>query len=222
MGRSASRLDGERGRAAARIPADLVQRVISAARHQRRTLAAVLTTRVNRFGNDAVGEGEMVQMLERPAVESAAGIRLQERLARREAVVGLIGLGYAGLPLAVAFAEAGFPVVGVDLNADRVEALIAGSSYLGDIPDDRLAPLLETERLQASTDYALFAEADTITICVPTPLSKAKVPDTSAIVDAVRALTPWLRPGQLIILESTCYPGTTETLVRPMLEEQGF
>jgi len=148
--------------------------------------------------------------------------RLRERIVRREAVVGLVGLGYAGLPLAVAFAEAGFNVVGVDLRSDRVEALQAGRSYVGDVNDERLAPLVTANRLTASTDYSALAEADAITHCVPTPISQTKVPDTSAIAGAANALAPWLRAGQLILLESTSYPGTTETIVRPVLESRGF
>jgi UDP-N-acetyl-D-glucosamine dehydrogenase len=163
-----------------------------------------------------------VETLKRTADETATAERLRERIASREAVVGLVGLGYAGLPLAVAFAEAGFSVAGVDVDAARVNALSSASSYIGDIPDRQLLPLVERERLTASTDYAALAEADTITICVPTPLTASKMPDTSAIASAVRSLTPWLRRGQLIILESTSYPGTTESLVRPVLEEQGF
>src|SRR3954466_3221427 len=99
-------------------------------------------------------------------------MRLRERLARREAVVGLIGLGYAGLPLAVAFAEAGFPVVGVDLRRDRIESLKVGHSYVEDVPSERLAPLMTSGNLCASVEYAALADADVITICVPTPLSK--------------------------------------------------
>src|SRR5215207_4507209 len=147
----------------------------------------------------------MAQMLERTDVDSAAGTRLQERLARREAQVGLIGLGYAGLPLAVAFAEAGFPVIGVDLRRDRVDSLTAGQSYVGDIPAERLTPLITSGGLRASTEYAALADADVITICVPTPLTPTKTPDTSAITGALTALGPWLRPGQLIMLESTSY-----------------
>jgi len=149
-------------------------------------------------------------------------MRLRERLARREAVVGLIGLGYAGLPLAVAFAEAGFPVVGVDLRRDRIESLKVGHSYVEDVPSERLAPLMTSGNLCASVEYAALADADVITICVPTPLSKIKTPDTSAIAGAISSLGPWLRPGQLIMLESTSYPGTTEEIVRPVLEAHGF
>ncbi len=171
-----------------------------------------------------------METLERVAEERSGAVatrgslaeRLLERIATRQARVGLIGLGYAGLPLAVAFAEAGFPVVGVDLSAERVTALNAGRSYVGDIPDQRLAGLLEQERFTATGDYDALADVDAVTICVPTPLSKTKAPDVSAIVGAVEALAPRLRPGQLLVLESTSYPGTTEEVLRPVIERQGL
>jgi UDP-N-acetyl-D-glucosamine dehydrogenase len=163
-----------------------------------------------------------VKTLERRTAVTAVDVGLRERLASREAVVGLIGLGYAGLPLAVAFAETGFPVIGVDLRRDRVESLNAGHSYVEDVPGDRLAPLVASGSLQASAEYSALADADVITICVPTPLSQTKMPDTSAIAGAIGSLGPWLRPGQLIMLESTSYPGTTEEIVRPVIEEHGF
>jgi UDP-N-acetyl-D-glucosamine dehydrogenase len=137
-------------------------------------------------------------------------------------VVGLIGLGYAGLPLAVAFAEAGFPVIGVDLRRDRIESLCAGHSYVEDVSGERLAPLIASGNLRASAEYAALADADVIAICVPTPLSQTKTPDISAIAGAIGSLGPWLRPGQLIMLESTSYPGTTEEIVRPVIEAHGF
>ncbi len=171
-----------------------------------------------------------METLERVAEERSGAVatqgslaeRLLERIATRQARVGLIGLGYAGLPLAVAFAEAGFPVVGVDLSAERVTALNAGRSYVGDIPAQRLAPLLEQERFTATSDYDALADVDAVTICVPTPLSKTKAPDVSAIVGAVEALAPRLRPGQLLVLESTSYPGTTEEVLRPVIERHGL
>ena len=145
---------------------------------------------------------------------------LLERLRRRTAVVGLIGLGYAGLPLAVAFAEAGFRVCGLDLDAERVAQINAGRSYLADVPAERLAAL--QGRLTATTDGAVLRECDAITICVPTPLSKAQAPDISAIVSATEEIARWLRPGQLVVLESTTYPGTTDEVVLPLLEAGGL
>ncbi len=164
-------------------------------------------------------------MLARPTGERAGTAhhaRLLARLATREATVGIIGLGYAGLPLAVGFAEAGFPTIGVDLRPDRVEALRGGRSYVGDIADATLAPLVAGGRLRATADYAALAAADAITICVPTPLSKTKAPDISAIVGAIEALAPHLRPGQLVVLESTSYPGTTEELLAPVIAARGL
>jgi UDP-N-acetyl-D-glucosamine dehydrogenase len=175
----------------------------------------------NRRREPGGGGGNRVETLERLSQQDTTAA-LRERIARREAVVGMIGLGYAGLPLAVAFAEAGFAVVGIDLRPDRVAALNAGRSYVGDVADSRLAAIVDAARFRASTDYAALAAADAITICVHTPLSPEKAPDPSAIAGAVRTLAPWLRPGQLIVLESTSYPGTTEEIVRPVLEEQGF
>jgi UDP-N-acetyl-D-glucosamine dehydrogenase len=147
---------------------------------------------------------------------------LREKLESRTATVGIIGLGYAGLPLAVGFAEAGFSVVGVDLRADRRDAIAAGRSYVGDIADATLGPLVEDGRLRATGDYADLAAADAITICVPTPLSKTKAPDPSAIIGAIGALAPYLHPGQLVVLESTSYPGTTDELLRPAIEARGL
>ncbi|HET8627694.1 MAG TPA: nucleotide sugar dehydrogenase [Thermomicrobiales bacterium] len=140
----------------------------------------------------------------------------------RRATVGLVGLGYAGLPLAVAFAGAGFPVVGVDLRPDRIEVLRSGRSYIGDIPDATIAALVDAGRLRATDDHAVLADADAITICVPTPLSKTKAPDLSFIAGAIGALAPHLRPGQLVVLESTTYPGTTEEILRPAIEARGL
>lgn len=155
-----------------------------------------------------------------PAQEIAS--RLQERFASREARIGLIGLGYAGLPLAVAFAEAGFHVTGIDLHAARVASLNAGHSYVGDVPDARIAPLLAAETFLASTDYHALHDVDAITICVPTPITDDKAPDTSAIVAAARSLAPYLRAGQLIVLESTSYPGTTEEILQAEIEARGL
>jgi UDP-N-acetyl-D-glucosamine dehydrogenase len=114
------------------------------------------------------------------------------------------------------------PTVGVDLRPDRVAALAAGRSYVGDIADETVAALVADGRLRATDDYAALAEADAITICVPTPLSKTKAPDIAAIVGAIAALAPRLRPGQLVVLESTSYPGTTEEILRPAIEARGL
>lgn len=156
------------------------------------------------------------------AVPTGAAAGLQERLAARTATIGIIGLGYAGLPMAVAFAEAGLPTIGVDLRADRVAALVAGESYVGDVPAATVSRLVAAGLLRATADYAALAAADAITICVPTPLSKTKAPDITAIVGAIDSLAPHLRSGQLVVLESTSYPGTTEEVLRPAIEARGL
>jgi UDP-N-acetyl-D-glucosamine dehydrogenase len=142
-----------------------------------------------------------------------------ERIEARTARVGIVGLGYAGLPLAMAFAEAGFEVVGIDLNAERVGAVCEGRSYLVDVPAERYAGV--QDRLQATTDYAAVSELDALTICVPTPLSKTRTPDLSYVVAAAESVAEQLSPGQLVILQSTTYPGTTEQVIRPILERAG-
>src|SRR3954449_8318162 len=142
-----------------------------------------------------------------------------DRIATREARIGIVGLGYAGLPLAMAFGEAGFHVTGVDLNEQRVKAVREQRSYLVDVPAERYGPL--EGRLQATTDYAEVSELDALTICVPTPLSKTRSPDLSYIVSAAESVAANLRPGQLVVLQSTTYPGTTEEILLPILERSG-
>ncbi|MDQ4082188.1 MAG: nucleotide sugar dehydrogenase, partial [Actinomycetota bacterium] len=140
-----------------------------------------------------------------------------DRIRTREAKVGIVGLGYAGLPLAMAFAEAGFEVTGIDVSEDRVRAVQERRSYLVDVPAERYAGL--DGRLRATTDYATVADLDALTICVPTPLSKTRTPDLSYIVAAAESVAENLRPGQLVVLQSTTYPGTTEEIVAPLLQE---
>jgi UDP-N-acetyl-D-glucosamine dehydrogenase len=146
----------------------------------------------------------------------APATAFDQRIATRAARVGIIGLGYAGLPLALAFAEAGFDVVGVDLSLDRVEAVNEGRSYLVDVPAERYEPV--RERLSATADYAAVATLDALTICVPTPLSKTRSPDLTFVVAAAEAVAQQLQRGQLVILQSTTYPGTTEDVIVPILE----
>jgi UDP-N-acetyl-D-glucosamine dehydrogenase len=142
-----------------------------------------------------------------------------ERIRARDARIGIVGLGYAGLPLAMSFAEAGFEVTGVDLNESRVQAVQERRSYLVDVPAERYEPL--EDRLQATSDFAAVAELDALTICVPTPLSKTRTPDVSYIVAAAESVAANLRPGQLVVLQSTTHPGTTEEIVKPILERGG-
>jgi UDP-N-acetyl-D-glucosamine dehydrogenase len=153
-------------------------------------------------------------------VSGAASLR--DRLTSRSARVGVVGLGYVGLPLAVEFARAGFVTTGIDLDSRKVDAVNQGTSYIPDVETAEVARLVAGQRLRASTDFSVVAELDTINICVPTPLRKTKDPDMSFIVSAVEKIAAHLRPGMLVILESTTYPGTTEELVRPMLEAGGL
>lgn len=147
---------------------------------------------------------------------------LQEKIDSRTAVVSVIGLGYVGLSLAIELARAGFTVRGIDLDLERVNLLNRGESYLVDVPTGVLGPLVATGRLTASTAFEAARDADALIICVPTPLRKTKEPDISFILSALESLVPHLRAGQLMVLESTTYPGTTEEVVQPRLEGTGF
>ena len=145
---------------------------------------------------------------------------LLERIRSRQANVGVIGLGYVGLPLAVELAQAGFTVTGFDVDAGKTTQINAGKSYIPDVPEAALAACVSKGTLKATTDMSQLGAMDAIDICVPTPLRKTKDPDLSYVVLAVEAVAATLRPGQLIILESTTYPGTTDEIVQPMLEEK--
>ena len=147
---------------------------------------------------------------------------LAEKIRTRTARVGIVGLGYVGLPLAVEFAKAGFTVTGIDISAEKVRRVNAGDSYVGDIPSATLAPLVDAGKLRATADFAAVQDLDTINICVPTPLRKTKDPDMSFIVSSCEEIAGHLHAGMLIILESTTYPGTTDELVLPMLSKSGL
>jgi UDP-N-acetyl-D-glucosamine dehydrogenase len=136
--------------------------------------------------------------------------------------IAVIGLGYVGLPLAVAFAKRGFKVVGIDTNTDKVKMLNSGISYVPDVPTEEVERLRNNGNLSATVDSTVLKESDAVMICVPTPLSKTRDPDLNYIVAAVRELRKYLRKGHLVSLESTTYPGTTEELVKPLLEESGL
>ncbi len=148
--------------------------------------------------------------------------RLLEKIDRREARVGVIGLGYVGLPLAVEFARAGFSVLGIDTDASKVAALAVGESYIPDLHADGLHGLVAEGKLAASQVYDAIAELDAISICVPTPLRKTRDPDMSYVVSAAEQIGEHLRPGMLIVLESTTYPGTTTEVVLPRMLSNGF
>ena len=147
---------------------------------------------------------------------------LIEKIRARQARVSVIGLGYVGLPLAVEFAKAGFKVVAFDIDTEKVEKIKRGESYIGDVPDDDIQAAITTGHLFATTDFSELAHVDTIDICVPTPLRKTGDPDLSYVVSAVDEIATYLHPGQLVILESTTYPGTVEEVVRPTLEAGGL
>ena len=147
---------------------------------------------------------------------------LRGRIDSREARIGVIGLGYVGLPLAVELGQAGFRVTGFDVDATKVRALVQGRSYIGDVEPGAVAALLEQGRFTATTGFETLAEMDVINICVPTPLRKTKDPDVSYIAAAVSEIRKYLREGQLVILGSTTYPGTTHEFVIPMLEDAGL
>jgi UDP-N-acetyl-D-glucosamine dehydrogenase len=156
-----------------------------------------------------------------PVIPEAA-VTLKQRIQNRTAKVGVIGLGYVGLPLAVEFARAGFDVVGMDVQPGKVEQFNAGRSYIKDVSDAVFAPLVKAGKLRATTDFSVITELDTVDICVPTPLRKTKDPDMSFIVSATEQIAEHVHRGLLVMLESTTYPGTTDELVLPRLRESGL
>jgi len=160
----------------------------------------------------------MEVLAERPTVAQL----LEEKIRTRQARVGIIGLGYVGLPLAVEFAKAGFSVTGIDLSESKIARVNAKDSYVGDVPSAVLGPLVEAGKLTATADFSVVRDLDTVNICVPTPLRKTKDPDMSYIVSACGEIAKYLHAGMLVILESTTYPGTTDELVLPMLEQGGL
>ncbi len=150
------------------------------------------------------------------------GDTLGEKIRAHQARVGVIGLGYVGLPLAVEFAKAGFATIAFDVDVAKVDQIGRGESYIGDVPSAEVKTVTENGTLRATTDFSELATVDTIDICVPTPLRKTRDPDLSYVVSAVDEIAQRLRPGQLIILESTTYPGTVEEVLRPKLEAGGL
>ena len=153
---------------------------------------------------------------------SALGTSLLEKITNRTARTGVVGLGYVGLPLAVELAKAGFKTTGIDLDRRKVDAIAEGRSYIPDVATADVRSLHHEGKLDATTDFSIVQELDTINICVPTPLRKTKDPDMSYIVSAVESIAAHLHPGMLIILESTTYPGTTDEVVQPLLEATGL
>ncbi len=147
---------------------------------------------------------------------------LLQRIEDGSAVLGVVGLGYVGLPLAIEIATAGHRVFGIEVSEEKVALINAGTSYIPDVPTEQLAELVETGLLSATMDFSAVSQCDAIVICVPTPLNEMKEPDTSYMESAARGIAPHLRADMLVTLESTTYPGTTEEVIQPILEESGL
>lgn len=144
------------------------------------------------------------------------------KIQKKQAVIGVVGLGYVGLPLALEKAKAGYRVIGFDIQQKRVDMVNRGLNYIGDVVDEELADIVRQGRLRATTDYSDIRDVDAVAICVPTPLDAYQQPDTSYVEASTREIAKRLHPGMLVVLESTTYPGTTEEVVCPILEEQGL
>src|SRR5207248_2401356 len=155
-------------------------------------------------------------------VKAGTYLELENRIKSKQARFGVIGLGYVGLPLGLTLSEAGFNVTGIDIDTNRVDAIVAGRSYITDVSDSELQKPARENTFRATTDLSEIRNLDAVSICVPTPLRKTKDPDMSYVISAADAIAKELRPGQLIILESTTYPGTTEELILPALEARGL
>ncbi|WP_264739658.1 nucleotide sugar dehydrogenase [Cytobacillus firmus] len=147
---------------------------------------------------------------------------LINKIENKEAVIGVVGLGYVGLPLAVEKAKAGYKVIGFDVQAARVEQVNMGINYIGDVVDQDLADMIKDGRLEATTDYARIQDVDAVAICVPTPLDVYQQPDTSYVESSSNEIAKYAHEGMLVVLESTTYPGTTEEIVKPALESKGL
>lgn len=164
----------------------------------------------------------MLRMKEVITSEDVLAKTLKEKIVAHSATVGVIGLGYVGLPLAVEKGKVGFKVIGFDINATRVGRVNAGDNYIGDVKDEELLELTQKGTLTATTDFDRLPECDIVVICVPTPLTVTRDPDISYIESSTEQIAKYLRPGQLVTLESTTYPGTTEEVILPLLEKNGL
>src|SRR5512133_1716470 len=156
------------------------------------------------------------------ATDSSMKAQLLQRIHDRKAVIGIIGLGYVGLPLAVEFAQAGFHVIGYDVSDRVVDLLMSGKSHIQDVPDSDIAQLVRNGTFEATAKESRLSEADALSIAVPTPLSKTRDPDMSYVIAAAEAATRQARRGVLVVLESTTYPGTTREVLLPALTNLGF
>lgn len=150
------------------------------------------------------------------------GVELLGRIAAKKAKVGVLGLGYVGLPLGIAYAEAGFPAFGLDVDLSKIESLRKGKSYIRHIASEPIQKLVQSQRLRLSADLSELSECDAILICVPTPINESREPDLTYVRTSAQAIAATLRPGQLVVLESTTYPGTTEEVLKPILETSGL
>lgn len=147
---------------------------------------------------------------------------LFKKIETKEAIIGVVGLGYVGLPLAVEKAKAGYKVIGFDIQSSRVEKVNSGINYIGDVVNQELANIVQSGFLKATTDYARIQEVDAVAICVPTPLDIYQQPDTSYVKSSTNDIAKYAHEGMLVVLESTTYPGTTEEIIKPILEAKGF
>lgn len=147
---------------------------------------------------------------------------LLEKITSKTAVVGVVGLGYVGLPLAVEKAKAGYKVIGFDIQEEKVKMVNKGHNYIGDVVDDELSEVVKEGKLSATNNFSFIEKVDCVAICVPTPLDKYFQPDVSYVEGSTRDIAKYLHKGMLIVLESTTYPGTTEEVIKPILEESGF
>lgn len=147
---------------------------------------------------------------------------LLEKINNKSVKVGVVGLGYVGLPLAVEKANAGYETIGFDVQESKVDMVNRGENYIGDVVDEKLKELVKIGKLKATTDFSFIKEVDTVCICVPTPLDLYKQPDLSYVINSTKAVAEYLHRGMLVILESTTYPGTTEEVLKPILEEKGL
>ena len=154
--------------------------------------------------------------------KSSTHLNLLDKIEKREAVVGIIGLGYVGLPLAIHFGQKGFNIIGFDVDTRKIDMLLQGESYIKHIKMEQINDKIKERKLDVTVDFNRLSEVDCILICVPTPLTDKMEPDLSYVMDTTKSISENLRKGQIIILESTTYPGTTEEMIMPRLGDQRY
>src|SRR4030042_2869477 len=148
--------------------------------------------------------------------------RIIQKIQKKEMLIGVIGLGYVGLPLVLRFCEVGYKVLGFDVDSKKISSLKQGRSYIKTIPSSQISPFIKNGQFDVTDDFSRLSETDCILICVPTPLTEKKEPDIQYIEKTTDSIRSFLRKGQLIVLESTTYPGTTEELILPQLQSTGL